>query len=355
LTVCLIKNASEMKTECPYTRIMTALIISIVFGAGILIQQGFHVNRSGSNGFVCDALDIPGIRLRSEAVIHFKQHPAPAQTLIILAYIFDALGTDNLQYFLAQGLVNDSKYHFVLVVNGPTPLEWMPKLNAIASKYANFEWHQHQNIGYDFCIYRDALTNMKLRISIQHTRYFILLNKSLRGPFVTSYYDKPWPEIFTSRLNDMIRLSGTSINCGDKRSAGLHVQSMLWAFSSDSLSFMLERLKCFGDKDEAIHNIEIGLPSALMARGFRFASTMLMLSAKEGIPDANTAAICAWSANSINGDHYYPGAYAGIDMNPLEMVFFKSNRDVSPLVLRQYSIFSLMNNNFTVPAKLICG
>ena len=344
-----------MKIERLFTRVTTPLLISLVFVAGLLLQNGFDVNMMGSNGLVCNALDIPGIRQRSEAVVQFTQQPTQAQTLIILAYVFDALGTDNLQYFLAQGMVNDSKYHFVLVVNGPTPIEWETKLNEIATKYTNFEWHQHQNCGSDFCIYRDALTNMELRISIQHIRFFILLNKSLRGPFVPSYYDKPWPEIFTSRLNDKIRLSGTSINCGDKRSITLHVQSMLWAFSSDSLSFMLERLTCIGDKEEAIMNIEVGLPRALMAQGFRFASTMLMLSAKEGIPNANTAAICDWSANSMNGDNYYSGEYAGIDMNPLEMVFFKSNRRVNSQVLWKYSIFSLMNNNFTVPARIICG
>jgi hypothetical protein len=344
-----------MKIEHFSTKRMSLLfLIPIVFATVLLLRQISILNAAGSKGLVCDALNIPGIRQRSEAIIDFKQQPTPARTLIILAYVFDALGTDNLQFFLAQGLVTDSQYHFVLVVNGPTPIEWATRLNEIARVYTNFEWHQHPNFGYDFCVYRDALTIMQLRISIKHIHYFILLNKSLRGPFVPSYYDKPWPEIFTSRLNDKIKLSGTSINCGDKRSISLHVQSMLWAFSADILDFMLERLKCFNDKYDAIMNIEVGLPRAMMARGFRFASTMLMLSAKEGIPDDNTDAICAWSTNHVNGDHYYPGAYAGIDMNPLEMVFFKSNRYVSVQVLRQYSIFSLMNNNFTVPARLIC-
>ena len=334
---------------------VAAVLISSVFGASLLLYLGFGVNMVGSKGFVCDALEIPGIRQRSEAVVLFKQQPTSAQTLIILAYVFDALGTDNLQYFLAQGIVADPKYHFVLMVNDPTPIEWENRLSEIAKEYVNFEWHKHLNFGYDFCVFKDALTSIKLRISIDHIRYFILMNKSLRGPFVPSYYDKPWPEIFTSKLNDKIRLSGTSINCGDKRSINLHVQSMLWAFSSDSLEFMLERLKCYSNVHDAMINIEVGLSRAMMAHGFRFASTMLMLSAKEGIPDANTDAICAWSTTSNHGDSYYSGAYVGIDMNPLEMVFFKSNRRISPQVLHRYSIFSLMNNNFTVPARLICG
>ena len=86
-----------MKIEYSYVRIMITLLISIVFGAVILLLQGSYVNLPNSNGFVCDALDVPGIRQRSEAVLHFKQQHTPAQTLIVLAYVFDALGTDNLQ------------------------------------------------------------------------------------------------------------------------------------------------------------------------------------------------------------------------------------------------------------------
>ena len=44
-----------------------------------------------------------------------------------------------------------------------------------------------------------------------------------------------------------------------------------------------------------------------------------------------------------------------MDLNPLETIFFKANRQVGPKLLKHYSIFALMNNNFTVPARVICG
>ncbi len=327
-----------------------------------MIRVAVDTNSSANldtEGFVCAMLDTPGVKQRSEASVYFRKSSIPARTLIVLAHYFDALGRDNLQFFLAQGLVPDSAYHFVVVINGPIPMGWEAKLNKITEAYPNFEWHTHVNTGYDFCVYKDVLSSMLLKISIKDVRYFILLNKSLRGPFVPSYYERPWPDIFTSRLKGQVKLSGTSINCGDGKKISLHVQSMLWAFSADILPFMLGRLKCFQDKWDAVINLEVGLPKALVAEGFRFASTMRMLDSKEGVPDTNTDAICAWSGaqadRNTEGDQYAPGSYAGMDLNPLETIFFKANRQVGVKLLKQYSIFALMNNNFTVPARIICG
>jgi hypothetical protein len=324
-------------------------------------SESLSNTRLDSDGLVCSLLDTPGVRSRSEPHIYFRQQNRPPTTLVVFAYYHDSLGQDNLQFFLAQGLVHDSAYHFVIVINGPVPPMWEKKLNQISTFFPNFEWHSHENIGYDFCIYKHVLSNrMQLKISIKDIQHFVLLNKSLRGPFVPSYYDRPWPDIFTSRLNDKIKLSGTSINCGNHGSGvALHIQSMLWAFSADLLPHVLDRFDCYQDKTDAIMKVEVGFPAELMAQGFRVASTMLMLDSKEGVPDENTAEICAWSAGQATqfreGDQYYPGAYAGIDLNPLEMVFFKTNRNVSPHVLRQYSIFALMNKNFTLPARVLCS
>jgi hypothetical protein len=86
---------------------------------------------------------------------------------------------------------------------------------------------------------------------------------------------------------------------------------------------------------------------------------MRMLDAHEGVPDANTAAICAWAEGlqrrKSRGDAFYAGQYAGIDLSPLETVFFKANRGVGEAVLRLHTAFALMNRNFTTPAALVCG
>jgi hypothetical protein len=49
-------------------------------------------------------------------------------------------------------------------------------------------------------------------------KYFIVLNSSLRGPFLPLSWPKShlhWSEIFTSKLSDDIKLVGLSINCPD--------------------------------------------------------------------------------------------------------------------------------------------
>jgi len=318
-----------------------------------------------TQGTVCDMLDFPAVKSRSTAPVNFISRSAPAHTLVVLAYFLDDLGRDNLQFFLAQGLVPESSYHFVVVINGDVSEIWTARLHRIAESYPNFEWYSRENVGYDFCAYKDALSKRTLKVSIKDIQYFVLINKSMRGPFLPSYYDKPWPEVFTSRLHGDIKLSGTTINCGnpdgnqDTSWITMHVQSMLWAFRANLLPELVGRLQCHADKGEAIRSIEVGFPAALLARGFRLASTMRMLDAREGVPDANTAAICAWAKGlrsvETYGDSFLPGQYAGIDLSPLETVFFKANRGVGDAVLRQHTAFALMNRNFTASAALVCG
>ncbi len=169
-----------------------------------------------------------------------------------------------------------------------------------------------------------------------------------------------------ARLHGDIKLSGTTINCGvdpdgpiQHRWVTMHVQSMLWALRADLLPELLGRLQCPGTKAETILHVEVGFPQELLARGFRFASTMRMLDAREGVAnDANTAAVCAWARGlqrrKTKGDSFYAGQYAGIDLSPLETVFFKANRGVGDATLRQHTAFALMNRNFTAPAALVC-
>lgn len=309
-------------------------------------------------GLVCSMLDLPGVISRSKTNVVFKHSLSQPKTLIVLAHYFDSIGIDNFQFFLAQGLISSSEYHFVVGINGPIPPGWSTRLNKIAEIYPNFEWFTHANYGFDFCIYKDVLHSTSLKISIADVTFFILLNKSMRGPFIPSYYEKPWPEIFTSKLTKKIKLSGTSVNCGDDGKITFHVQSMLWAFHSDILPLVLDHLECFHQKQDAIMKLEMHIPNIIINNGYRLASTMKLFESKEGIPDNNTEAICKWSKFSSNsytqGDQYFPGMYAGIDVNPLEVVFFKSNRYVNSKTLQQYSAFTLMNNNFTVPAQILC-
>ncbi len=111
------------------------------------LHEGTIVIRSDMNssqkldtqGAVCDMLDFPAVKMRSTALINSVLRSAPAHTLVVLAYFLDKLGRDNLQFFLAQGLVPESAYHYVVVINGNVSETWTARLHTIAELYPNFE------------------------------------------------------------------------------------------------------------------------------------------------------------------------------------------------------------------------
>lgn len=58
-------------------------------------------------------------------------------------------------------------------------------------------------------------------------KYFVLINSSVRGPFLPHYWPSslPWTAAFTQLINDRVKLVGTTISC----ELQVHVQSMLLA------------------------------------------------------------------------------------------------------------------------------
>lgn len=287
-------------------------------------------------GIVCDSMEL--VKTRGNANMPYIDTKSPPHTLILWAHYFDDEKADNLQFFLAQGIVPHSDYRFVVIVSGSISAMWHLRLSKVTAP--NFRWYTRPNIGYDMCAWKEALD--------ASFKYFVLLNKSVRGPFLPPYYTNPWPDVFTSRLNNQIKLSGTSINCNQ-----MHIQSMLWAFDVSILDHVKTKLHCFHDKNDAISQVEQGLPMSLLQKGYRLASTAAMFAAHEGVDQFSP--LCAWNKQITNGDdQYWPSMSAGFDLHPLEMVFFKTNRHVTPALVHHYSVLALMNNNFTVPISTIC-
>ena len=267
----------------------------------------------------------------------------------------DAAGDYNLKFFLAQGIIPSSQYHYIFVVSGEPSPGTREMLMRVSDAFPNVDLLFRTNFGYDFCAWKEALFGgLKLRVQMTHAKYFILINKSVRGPFLPAHFRGHWPDIFTSRLNDRVRLSGTSVNCD-----ALHVQSMVLAFDQSTLrSFVEPNFVCVANKDTVIRKCEIGLSQSIVKAGFKLASTMQVFGGAE-LPDQNTASLCEMmgrkNKRKNTRDPYYRFNAGGFNLHPIEMVFFKANRNVEPELLQFYTELALMNRNFTVPGCLICG
>jgi hypothetical protein len=57
--------------------------------------------------------------------------------------------------------------------------------------------------------------------------FFVMMNSSVRGPFLPNFWpkDRPWTEALTGLLNAEVKLVGPTINCG----GGAHIQSTVLA------------------------------------------------------------------------------------------------------------------------------
>ena len=186
-----------------------------------------------------------------------------ADTLIIYAFAATESGSgvweDNLDFFLAQGLIADARYRFVVVCNGEVDEAWREKLDRVADWLPNFEWHQRADEGRDVGAWRAVLNGeVRVGVDVKLIQRFILMNSSIRGPFVPEYYSEGWPEavlgLLHSRRCPDCQLAGLLVDCNceipsrcpdtqqlDNHRAALD-EAML-AFESDLLPLVSSLLK----------------------------------------------------------------------------------------------------------------
>jgi hypothetical protein len=184
-------------------------------------------------------------------------------TLIIYAFAATESGSgvweDNLDFFLAQGLIADARYRFVVVCNGEVDEAWREKLDRVADWLPNFEWHQRADEGRDVGAWRAVLNGeVRVGVDVKLIQRFILMNSSIRGPFVPEYYSEGWPEavlgLLHSRRCPDCQLAGLLVDCNceipsrcpdtqqlDNHRAALD-EAML-AFESDLLPLVSSLLK----------------------------------------------------------------------------------------------------------------
>lgn len=102
-------------------------------------------------------------------------------------------------------------------------------------------------------------------------RYFVLINSSVRGPFLPRYlqtlYPKrlSWTAIMTGMLNRDVKLVGTTVSCQGQ----VHVQSMVLATDRIGISLLMDKevFKCTHTPSEAVRTYELQASSAILDAG----------------------------------------------------------------------------------------
>jgi hypothetical protein len=240
----------------------------------------------------------------------------------------------NLDFFAQVGIIDDPNLLFIIVVNGYTCSIELPN-------YENCIVLRRDNVGFDFGAHRasiDYLMNFYNCTTIEDIPYdyFMFMNCGVIGPFIPTYVTfnngelehsstpcVAWPILFTNKLNDKVKLVGTSLVCFEYNAAngmGPRVEGFCFCLDKIGLTVTFNKKTIFMNhlnKTDAIHHGEYDLSNAIMDAGY---TLDCLLYKYEGIDWSN-------KENWIKQNNYdHPSrtnTYDGTSIHPFEVIFHK--------------------------------
>ena len=271
----------------------------------------------------------------NEIGLNFQVHSLSIKTTVVYIYSGnDILYGENLAYFIRNGIYLDDRIEYYIVfqqgkwessidcdctINCPMnkPIchcKCPSEIRNIIPK--NVKLVYHENTCFDIGTFGELLD--KKLIGLSNSKYVIVLNSSIRGPFLPSYISKDfkWTEAFTSKINDEVKLVGPTISCGSPLP---HVQSFLLATDMVGLNILYKEgaLKCYSDQSATVKYSELGASAAILKYGFNIASLMLRYTDIDWRLKKNH--------NCNHNVNPFPQLmYDGITINPLETLFVKT-------------------------------
>ena len=205
----------------------------------------------------------------------------------------------NVEFFIKHGLIEDPNVDFYFAVNDPDLQMTVPGVTVINRK----------NEGLDFGAWSEVLLTNNL---YQRYDYFVLLNSTVRGPFLPVWADvKNWTELFIRKLNDQVKLVGTTVCTLTDHP---HVQSMLLV--TDRVGLQVGIDTGIFSMDFTCKNIiiekEIGYSTEILKAGYNIAC---MLKALDGVD-------FRLKKTGYNG-FFMERSYFGASVHPYEVIFPK--------------------------------
>jgi len=326
-------------------------------------------------------ITIPSARVIIPTVIHNDENITltKKRTLVIYSYSHASWRQENLEFFLRHGLVTHTadggEVDYTFVFNGyesPDSFHSFGRkftstfiakgssledllMTAISQKgrresdsgetnlpriHAVFR----ENSGFDICSSRIVIEYGLAPRSGTYT-HLVLMNGSVRGPFLPSYVKATWIDMFQQFLQNNVRLVGTTINCmsdfynEERGFMSLHVQSMVLALDSVGVRAFLPVLQCYKDYTDAINYGEIGMSQIILRAGYGLTAlqgSWIGVSIFE--KDLNSSVVkrrCEAVSKIAGGDPNHPAMYMDGTVHPLEVIFVKTNRKLDPVNLRR--------------------
>lgn len=254
---------------------------------------------------------------------------------IFISYVYfkSEHADHHLKFFVDKELSSyNENIHYIIVINGYD-------CNGITfPERSNITVLKRENIGFDFGGHKHALEYISSN-NMQYDYYFFM-NSGVFGPITPSYFThEHWSNIFIRKINDKVKLVGTTIVClphHDFGGYGPKVEGFFFLTDNIGLQLLKDEGTIFYDHpdfDTSIVRSEYGLSNCILRHGY---SLDCMIRKYQGIDwqDQNN-----WTLNN-NLHPTRRNSFFGESLNPYELIFhkwkWKDSRPVQFDIVRQY-------------------
>jgi hypothetical protein len=238
--------------------------------------------------------------------------------VIIYSYFESPSSIFNLTFFSKKELSFKEDIDYIIVINGEVCSVNLPILQ-------NLKIIKRENTGYDFGAHSVALDTLKTENKTYD--YYFFMNSGVIGPIIPHYLTDimsqiHWSSFFTNKINDNVKLVGTTIVClphHDLGGYGPKVEGFFFCTDNIGLKLLEDEKTVFcihKDKVDTIVNGEYGLSNCILKNGY---SIDCMLHRYQNIDwkDKNN-----WTLN----DNKHPSrhkSFYGQSIDPYEVIFHK--------------------------------
>lgn len=258
------------------------------------------------------------------------------KSIIIYTYYNSTSSNYNLKFFVNNEIKYRKHIDYIIVING-----FDFSNDIIFPTLENVKIIKRKNEGFDFGGHNCALDYIDTNKKIYD--YYFFMNSGVIGPILPHYFENHWTNIFIKKINDRVKLVGTTIVCLNDSDAGGYgpkVEGFFFMVDQIGLDLLKNQKTIFCDhidKYSAIVNGEYGLSNCIFKNGY---TIDCMLRKYQGIDwtDKN-------NYNLNNNEHgSRNNSFFGNSINPYEVIFHKwywhGESTVNFNIIEQY-----VNNN----------
>lgn len=232
------------------------------------------------------------------------------KSLIIYTYYSTPFSNFNLDFFVKNELSYKPDIDYIIVINGHNSPIQFPIIK-------NLTILKRDNEGYDFGGHACALNFAQSK----SYDYYFFMNSGVFGPIISDY-DNHWSNIFIKKINEKVKLVGTTIVCLPNTDAGGYgpkVEGFFFMTDAIGLNILNSESTIFCNhptKDSAIINGEYGLSNCILKHGY---SIDCMLPQYQNIDWTD-------SKNYTLNNNIHPSrknSFFGESINPYDVIFHK--------------------------------